>query len=88
MVPTITLSLGSNNGILMTFNVRLFPENIMELVNSFSLSVFRLGVKVEGESLKRVLTIVRSPFLEYNLKSWSYIVTKGGLIFTPEKEPY
>ncbi|ASJ00228.1 hypothetical protein [Thermococcus gorgonarius] len=90
MIPAITktLSLGGNNGILMTFNVRLFPENIVELVNSFSLSVFRLSVKVEGESLKRVLTVVRSPFLEYNLKSWSYMVTKDGLIFMPEKELY
>ncbi|ASJ16491.1 hypothetical protein A3L04_05080 [Thermococcus chitonophagus] len=87
MIPGITkvLSRAPGNSVVMTFNTKMFPESILEIVNSFALNVVRLEVKVVGVSIKRILTIIRSPFMEYNLKSWRYEVTRNAVIFIPEK---
>ncbi|HII61309.1 hypothetical protein [Pyrococcus horikoshii] len=65
---------GKNNNIIITFNFKAFPENITEIVNSFALNLFKFGVDVKGSEIKRKLTVIRSVFVEYNLKSWYYTV--------------
>ncbi|MFA4661745.1 hypothetical protein QDY65_09770 [Pyrococcus kukulkanii] len=87
MIPGITkvLSRAPGNSVIMTFNTKMFPESILEIVNSFALNVIKLEVKVVGVSIKRILTIIRSPFMEYNLKSWRYEITKNAVVFIPEK---
>ncbi|MFA4645828.1 hypothetical protein P8X24_00900 [Pyrococcus kukulkanii] len=69
----------------MTFNTKMFPESILEIGNSFALNVIKFEVKVVGVSIKRILTIIRSPFMEYNLKSWGYEITKNAVVLIPEK---
>ncbi|AFK22971.1 hypothetical protein [Pyrococcus sp. ST04] len=87
MIPGITkvLSRAPGNSVIITFDTKMFPESILEIVNSFALNVIRLEVRVSGVSIQRVLTIIRSPFMDYNLKSWRYEITKNSVVFVPEK---
>lgn len=68
------LGRGEKNNILITFNFKAFPENVTEIVNSFALNLFNFGIEVGKNEIKRKLTVIRSIFLEYNLKSWYYTV--------------
>lgn len=75
------LSKGENNNLLIPFNIKIFPENIVEIVNSFALNLFKFGVEVKRGEIKRKLTIIRSPFVEYNLRSWYYMIAPSKIVF-------
>lgn len=85
IIPALirVLSKGKNNNILITFNVKIFPENIVEIVNSFSLNLFKFGIEVKENEIKRKLTVIRSAFVEYNLRSWYYTITPNRIVFLP-----
>ncbi|HIH73125.1 MAG: Uncharacterized protein XD43_1167 [Thermococcales archaeon 44_46] len=76
------LSKGDNN-VLVTFDVKIFSEDILEIVNSFALNLFKFGIEVKENEIKRKFTVIRSPFLEYNLRSWYYTVTPTKIVFFP-----
>jgi len=85
IIPAIVrvLSTGKNNNILFMFNVKIFSENIVEVMNSFALNVFKFGIEVKGNEIKRKLTVIRSPLVEYNLRSWYYTIAPSKIIFSP-----
>ncbi|WP_456321624.1 hypothetical protein [Palaeococcus sp. (in: euryarchaeotes)] len=88
MIPAIirTLSKGENNNVLIPFDVKIFSESIVEMVNSFALNVFKFGIEIKGNEIKRKLIIIRSPFVEYAMKSWYYTVTPNEIKFSPASE--
>ncbi|WP_297507421.1 hypothetical protein [Thermococcus sp.] len=83
IVPMISRMLAKEEGsnVLVTFNVRAFPETVSEIIDCFALNVFRFAVEVKKRTIRRKLTVIRSPFIEYNLRSWYYTVTKEGINF-------
>jgi|GEM_PF-839656 hypothetical protein len=85
LVPSLmtTLSRKKDLNIIITLNIKIFPENIIEIINSFAFNVIKLGVEVSNSKIKRQMTILRSVFLEYNLKRWYYKLLGKTLIFTP-----
>ncbi|WP_087036552.1 hypothetical protein [Thermococcus litoralis] len=76
------LSKGDNN-VLVTFDVKIFSEDILEIVNSFSLNLFKFGIEVKENEIKRKFTVIRSAFVEYNLRSWYYTITPNRIVFFP-----
>jgi len=87
MIPAIVriLTKGENNNVIILFNTKIFPESTTEMVNSFALNLFKFGVEAQGSDIKRKLTIIRTPFVQYTLKSWYYTVTPKRIVFLPNK---
>ncbi|WP_297497042.1 hypothetical protein [Thermococcus sp.] len=82
MIPMISRMLArERSNVLMAFNVRAFPETVSEIIDSFALNIFRFAVEVKKKAIRRKLTVIRSPFIEYNLRSWYYTITKEGITF-------
>ncbi|WP_175059018.1 hypothetical protein [Thermococcus sp. 2319x1] len=85
VIPALirVLSKGESNNVLVTFNVKIFPENVVEIVNSFSLNLFKFGIEVKENEIKRKLTVIKSAFVEYTLRSWYYTITPNRIVFLP-----
>lgn len=85
IVPLLsrTLTRDRDANVIVVFNMKAFPEHVVEVIDSFALNVFRFSVEVKRREIRRKFTVVRSPFLEYNLRSWYYTVRDDGLVFEP-----
>ncbi|NJE08595.1 hypothetical protein E3E31_08690 [Thermococcus sp. M39] len=81
--PALVSAIGrkKNNNVIMTLNVKVFPQGVVEIVNSFAFNVAHLGIEVHNRDLKRYITLIRTIFLEYNLKKWYYKLFGKELIF-------
>jgi len=85
VVPLLsrTLTRDRQANVIITFNLRAFSGHIVEIIDSFALNIFRFSIEVRRKKIRRKLTVVRSPFLEYNLRSWYYTVGREGITFKP-----
>ncbi|AHF80705.1 hypothetical protein [Thermococcus paralvinellae] len=85
LFPALVSAIGRkrDSNLIMTLNVKVFPQSVVEIVNSFAFNVAHLGIEIHDKDLKRYITLIRTIFLEYNLKKWYYRLFGKELIFKP-----
>jgi len=70
-IATLT-NYNKNLDVTIILNIKIFPDYINQIVDSFSHNIARLGVEKNEKDVRRYFMIVRSIFLEYNLRKWYY----------------
>jgi len=83
LFPALVSTIGrkKSNNVIMTLNVKVFPQSLVEIVNSFAFNVAHLGIELHDKDIKRYITLIRTVFLEYNLKTWYYTLLGKKLVF-------
>ena len=81
--PALVSAIGRkrSNNVIMTLNVKIFPKVIIEIVNSFAFNVAQVGIEVHDREIRRYMVLIRTVFLEYNLKKWYYTLFGKKLVF-------
>ncbi|RLI83950.1 MAG: hypothetical protein DRP01_08705 [Archaeoglobales archaeon] len=70
-----------NLNIVSVFNGAIFSSSVSQMLYTFSLNVMKLSIERTDGDFKRVLTIIRSAFPEYNLRRWHYDVIGDNINF-------
>ncbi len=70
-----------NLSIVSVFNGAIFSSSVNQMLYTFSLNVIKLSIERIDGDFKRVLTIIRSAFPEYNLKKWYYEIESDEINF-------
>jgi len=70
-----------NLNIVSVFNGAIFSSSLSQMLYTFSLNVMKLSIERTDGDFKRVLTIIRSAFPEYNLRRWHYDVIGDNINF-------
>ncbi|NJE04652.1 hypothetical protein E3E36_00495 [Thermococcus sp. M36] len=60
---------------------------MVSIINSFVFNVVQVGVELKDHQIVRYLQIIRTPFLEYNLKKWHYTIIGKTVVFKPVSAP-
>ncbi len=83
LFPALVSTIGrkKNNNVIMTLNVKVFPQSLVEIVNSFAFNVAHVGIELQDREIRRYITLIRTVFLEYNLKKWYYTLLGKKLVF-------
>ena len=62
-------------------NTKILSDKTIQIINNFSFNVVQLGIEKKDSSFERYILLVKTIFVEYNLKKWFYRIERGKLIF-------
>ncbi len=62
-------------------NTKILSDKTIQIINNFSFNVARLGIERKEETFERYLLLVKTIFVEYNLRKWHYRIENGKLVF-------
>ena len=62
-------------------NTKILSDKTIQIINNFSFNVIQLGIERRNGSFERYMLLVKTIFVEYNLRKWFYKVERGKLIF-------
>ncbi len=71
--------------IVVVLNTKLFSEKILQVVDSLSFTIAKLGIEEDINEFVRYMLLLRTVFVDYNLKKWYYRIERGKLVFYKRK---
>ncbi len=75
------VNLGHEVDVTIVLNTKLFSERVLQVIDSFSFNIAKLGIEERDGKLERYILLLRTVFLEYNLQKWYYKIDKGEIVF-------